>query len=50
MKNLHFTQDPITPILTEVASGQEGLLQVLMLPLEAAMRAERKLRTEEQED
>jgi transposase-like protein len=43
MKNLHFTQDQITTILAEVASGKEGMHQILSMALEAMMRAERKL-------
>jgi len=50
MKNLHFTQDQITTILAEVASGKEGMHQILSMALEAMMRAERKLHNKAQGD
>jgi hypothetical protein len=43
MKNLHFPQDQITTILADVASGKEGMHQLLSMALEAMMQAERKL-------
>jgi len=50
MKQLDFTQEQITKILTEVASGQEGIQKVLELSLEAMMRAERLVHNESHAD
>jgi transposase-like protein len=43
MKDLHFTQEQVTKILSEVACQKEGFNKVLQLSLEALMRAEREL-------
>ena len=42
MKKLHFTQEQITKILSEVAAKENGFEEVLKLSLEALMWAERE--------
>lgn len=50
MKQLNFTQEQITKILTSVASEKDGMHKVMALSLEAMMRAERSLHNEQQND
>jgi len=50
MKDLHFTQEQVTKILSEVASQDEGFNRVLQLSLEALMRAERELHNSTKRD
>jgi len=42
MKNLNFTQDQITTILSEIAKNEEGVQQILKMSFEAIMKAERE--------
>lgn len=43
MKTLHFTQEQITEILSQVGSKKDGINEILQISLEALMRAERNL-------
>lgn len=42
MKNLNFTREQVTKILSDIAKKEEGIQQVLKLSFEAIMRAERR--------
>lgn len=47
---LHFTQEQVRKILTEIAEEKEGFNKLMTLSLEALMRAERKLFNENNKD
>jgi len=42
MERIHFTQEQITKILSEIAQKEDGYQEILKLSLEAIMRAERE--------
>ena len=50
MKPIHFTQEQIKEILTEVAKEKDGYNTVLEIALESLMRAERRLHNEQTSD
>ena len=50
MKTLHFTQEQITEILSQVGSKKDGINEILQISLEALMRAERNLHNTQNSD